>query len=253
MLDLRGKNIWLVGASTGIGEVLAARLAEAGAQLILSARSADKIVAIAARLPIHHSSEKHLAIPVDVTDIQSVQTAWQRISADGGVDMVIYNAGAYDPMSAQQFDLAKVEAMVDVNFSGALRILSFVLPHFIARNAGHIVLVASVAAYSGLPKAIGYGASKAALLHLAENLRIDLAQSNIKVQAVSPGFVKTRLTAKNKFPMPFIVTPEVAAGHIMDGLAKNKFEIHFPKRFTLILKFLRLLPYGIYFRLIAKI
>ena len=254
MPDFRGKRIWLVGASTGIGEALAVRLAEAGAQLILGARSAERIADLAIRLPASASGKQHHAVPVDVTSLQSVKAAWDTLAASGeSIDMIIYNAGAYDPMSAQQFDLAKAEAMVDVNFSGALRVLSCVLPDFVARNEGPIVLVASVAAYSGLPNAIGYGASKAALLHLAENLRVDLARSRIKVQAVSPGFVKTRLTAKNSFPMPFIITPEAAADHIMRGLAGNSFEIHFPKRFTYILKFLKLLPYSIYFRLIKFI
>jgi len=222
MLDVRGKRIWLVGASTGIGEALAIRLAEAGAQLILSARSETKIKTLAAHLRSSPSTSQHQAVPIDVTDIQSVQAAWTTITAAGeGIDIFIYNAGTYEPMSAQQFDLAQAESMVDVNFRGALRVLSCVLPAFISQNKGHIVLVGSVAAYSGLPNAIGYGASKAALLHLAQNLRVDLANLSIKVQVVSPGFVKTRLTEKNKFPMPFILTPERAADRITRGLANS--------------------------------
>jgi short-subunit dehydrogenase len=250
MQDMQGKTIWLVGASTGIGEALARRLAAAGARLALSARDGQKLVALAAEL----DGSGHLALPLDVTKGDTIRQAWSELSSQwGGVDTVIYNAGAYEPMGAEEFDLAKVEHVVDVNFSGTLRVLDCVIPTFVARKGGHIVLVASVAAYSGLPRAMGYGASKAALLHLAENLRIDLGKCTIKVQVVSPGFVKTRLTDKNSFPMPCMVSAEYAASCIERGMRTARFEIHFPRRFTLLLKFLRLLPYALYFRIADKI
>ncbi len=167
-------------------------------------------------------------------------------------DIVIYNAGTYEPMGAKAFNIHQAEIMVDVNFRGSLRILSYILPAFFARGSGHIVLVGSVAGYSGLPNAIGYGASKAALIHLAENLHADLQQTTIKVQLVNPGFVKTRLTEKNTFAMPFIITPETAAQRIVLGMSSTRFEIAFPMRFVWILKFLRLLPYSIYFWLLKK-
>jgi len=245
-----GKKIWLVGASEGIGEEVAKSFAASTAQLCISARSQDKIQAIVNSLP----GAGHVALPLDVTVEESVRKVWKELSSRwGGVDIVIYNAGVYDPLSAKDFDLAKTERMVDVNFLGALRVLDCVVPSMVARRSGHIVLVASVAAYRGLPRALGYGASKAALLHLAENMKIDLADCNIKVQVVSPGFVKTRLTDKNTFKMPFIITPELAAKRIIEGMASNRFDINFPKRFTYILKTMRILPYWLYFRLVGMI
>ena len=250
MNTVSGKKIWMVGASEGIGEALAYRLAAEGATIALSARNIEKLKTLAAALP----GQGHLALALDVTQQEMISAAWAEIERQWGkIDILIYNAGVYDPMSARQFDLEKVEQMLDVNFRGALRVLHCALPIFIARGAGHIVLVASVAAYSGLPNAIGYGSSKAALLHLAENMRLDLAKSDIQVQVVSPGFVKTRLTDKNNFKMPFMVSAEVAAERIYRGMLSTCFEIHFPRRFTYALKFLRLLPYRVYFALVKNI
>lgn len=246
-MEVRGQHIWLVGASAGIGAALAAQLSAAGATLTLSARNVDLLHSIAATC----GAAIPRVLPLDVTDAKSIETAWQVLEASGLPDMVIYNAGAYEPLAATQFDLKKIEQMVDVNLSGALRVLSHVIPAFVARNVGHIVLVGSVAGYRGLPGAMGYGASKAALIHLAENLRADFAATKIGVTIINPGFVKTQLTAKNDFHMPCMVTPEVAAKAIMRGFARDDFEIHFPHRFTRVLKFLRLLPSGIYFRLLT--
>jgi short-subunit dehydrogenase len=242
-MELRGKTVWLIGASTGIGEALARALAAEGATLTLSARDGAKLSALQQSLP----GSGHRVAALDVTDMASVEAAWAQVNT-APVDLVIYNAGAYEPMSAMQFDLARVEQMVDVNFSGALRVLAQVLPAFIARNAGHIALVASVAGYRGLPGAMGYGASKAALMHLCENLRADLTGSGVGVTVINPGFVKTRLTDKNDFRMPAMITPEQAAAAIVAGLNRDEYEIHFPKRFTRVLKFLQLLPHGLYFR-----
>jgi short-subunit dehydrogenase len=249
-MSFAGKYIWLVGASEGIGAALAASLARAGAHVVVSARNEDKLTQVLATL----ITRNHLTVPVDVCDEGSVAKAWNKISTTWPqVDMVIYNAGAYTPMDATKFELAAAQQMVDVNFNGALRVLSHIIPHFMQRNNGHIALVGSVAGYSGLPSAIGYGASKAALIHLAENLKADFADTNIKVQIINPGFVATRLTAKNDFSMPCIITPEKAAEYMMQGLASNRFDIHFPKRFSFVLKFLRLLPYSLYFWLLKKL
>ncbi|MBX9726345.1 MAG: SDR family NAD(P)-dependent oxidoreductase [Rickettsiales bacterium] len=244
-MEVRGQHIWLVGASAGIGAALATQLSAAGATLTLSARSETALNALA------QSISGARVLPLDVTDAKSITAAWQVLEASGLPDMVIYNAGAYEPLAATQFDLKKIEQMVDVNFHGALRVLSHVIPAFVTRNGGHIALVGSVAGYRGLPGAMGYGASKAALIHLAENLRADFAATNIRVTIINPGFVKTQLTAKNDFHMPCMVSPEFAAKAIMRGFARDDFEIHFPHRFTRVLKFLRLLPSGIYFRLLT--
>ena len=248
-MSLSGKHVWLIGASEGIGAALALALSKAGANVALSARNAVALQSLNGQL----APANHLVVPLDVTDDLSVNAAWATINQQWPlVDMVIYNAGTYEPMDAQHFDLAKVERMVDVNFRGALRVLSTFLPAWIARGSGHIALVGSVAGYRGLPSAMGYGASKAAMIHLAENLKADLANTDITVQIINPGFVKTRLTQKNDFAMPCIITPEAAADFIMNGLLSQKFEIHFPKRFSLFLKFLSLLPASLYFALLKK-
>lgn len=249
MSNFAGKTVWLVGASEGIGAVLAAKLAPVCGHLILSARNAEKLRALSAGLPQGSVS----IAPLDVTDMESIRSAWSLIGQGGNLpDCIIYNAGTYVPMDALQFDLAGAELMIDVNLNGALRVLSVMLPHFIGRNEGHIALVASVAGYRGLPGAIGYGASKAALIHLAENLKADLYRTGIKVQVINPGFVETRLTALNDFPMPCIIKPDKAADYIMTGLQSDVFEIHFPKRFSMVLKALGLLPDSLYFRLLSR-
>ncbi len=254
-----GKHIWLIGASEGIGEALAAKLAAAGAHVCLSARQADKLEALKGSL----QGTNHLAAPLDVTSLESLTSAWEKIQQNWPrVDTVIYNAGTYEPMDATQFDLAKVEHAVDVNFLGVHRMLSLVLPYFIERARSphpnplpegegipHIALVASVAGYRGLPAAMGYGASKAALIHLAENLKADL-KDMVKVQVINPGFVATRLTAKNNFHMPMMISAQKAADYIFAGLQSSRFEIHFPPAFSLLLKALARLPYGVYFWLL---
>lgn len=249
-MSWQGRKVWLVGASEGIGEATARLLAQKDATVCVSARSRDRIDAFVASLP----GQGHFALTLDVTQMESMKQAWQEITARWGcADTVIYNAGAYDPLSAANFDLAKTERMLDVNFRGALRMLDCILPPMLARKSGHIVLMASIAAYRGMPNALGYGASKAALLHLAENMKLDLEPKGLKIQAVNPGFVKTSLTDKNKFDMPFIISPQLAAERIVRGMEGDSFEIHFPKRFTFILKTLRILPYRLYFKIASKI
>lgn len=242
--DWRGKRVWLVGASSGIGAATAHELARRGARLALSARRADKLQAL--NLP------DALLLPCDATDSASLHSARaQLLAAWGGVDLVLYLAGDYVPMRADSFDLATAERVLDVNFHGALRLLACVR-HDLPPGGG-IAFVASVAGYRGLPKALCYGPGKAALIHLAEVLHFDLSPRGVGVWAINPGFVATPLTAQNDFAMPALQTPEQAARAIANGLGSGRFEIHFPRRFSYWLKFMALLPYRWYFPLVRRL
>lgn len=241
--DWRGRRVWLVGASTGIGAALARELAGRGARLALSSRSADKLRTL--------GIEEALIQPCDATDAASLAGARQALlAAWGGIDLAIYLAGDYVPMGAADFDLARAEQVIAVNFNGALRLAATVLPNL--QPGGGIAFVASVAGYRGLPKALCYGPGKAALIHFAECLHLDLSGRGIGVWVINPGFVQTRLTAQNDFAMPALLTPEQAARAMADGFRTEQFEIHFPKRFTSLLKLLSLLPYRWYFPLIRR-
>jgi len=239
--DWQGQRVWLVGASAGIGAALACALAARGARLALSARGAEQLQAL--------QLTGALLLPCDSTVPASLEAARRvLISTWGGVDLVVYLAGNYVPMRAGSLDLAVAEKVFEVNFNGALRLAATVLPDLHA--GGGIAFVASVAGYRGLPRALAYGPGKAALIHLAECLYLDLASSGIGVWLINPGFVATRLTARNDFRMPALMTPESAAQDIIKGLASGGFEIHFPKRFTRVLKLMSHLHYRWYFPLV---
>ncbi|MFZ1900229.1 MAG: SDR family NAD(P)-dependent oxidoreductase [Azonexus sp.] len=244
IVDWSGKRVWLVGASSGIGAALAGELARLGARVALSARSVDKLRAL--------DIPDALLLPCDATDTASLAGAHASLlAAWRGVDLVIYLAGDYVPMRTGDFDLAVAEKVITVNFNGGMRLAATVLPDLQA--GGGIAFVASVAGYRGLPKALAYGPGKAALIHFAECLHLDLAPQGIGVWVINPGFVATPLTAKNDFAMPALLTPEQAALATVDGLKTGKFEIHYPKRFTRVMKLLALLPYGWYFPLVRRL
>ena len=246
MNDWHGKTVWLVGASSGIGEATAHALHGLGAKVIVSARSEKELNAFAAAHP------GSVALPVDASDADAVKTAAQKVFASAPLDLVFYCAGYYKDMRATHFDLSIMLRHQQVNYVGALNVLDAVLPHMLARKAGHISLISSVAGYRGLPKSLAYGPTKAALINLAETLYVDLQDSNIGVSLVCPGFVETQLTAQNDFKMPGLLTPPQAADEIVKGWAKGHFEIHFPKRFTLWVKAMKFLPDALYFKLIRK-
>ena len=246
LTDWRGKTVWLVGASSGIGRATAHALHAQGAKVIVSARSQPALDSFAAE----HPGARILAL--DASDAASVAAAAQTVFAGGRLDLVLYCAGHYKEMRATQFDLADMLRHNQVNYVGALYVLAAVLPHFLARKSGHISLVSSVAGYRGLPQGLAYGPTKAALINLAETLYVDLKDSQIGVSLICPGFVETPLTAQNKFAMPGLIKPEKAAEEILRGWAKGQFEIHFPKRFTFFMKALALLPPVLYFPVIRK-
>lgn len=223
-MDVKGKTYWLVGASAGIGAELARELDRRGARLILSARSEAGLTEVASSLSVPPR-----VVPLDVTDADAVALA---ASSVHGVDGVIYMAGDYSPMSAQDWDARRAARISEVNYMGALNVLGEMVPGFVARGRGHVVLIGSLAGLAGLPGAISYGASKAGLMHLAQNLSVDLKGTGVRVQQVLPGFVDTRLTKKNDFRMPFIETPEKAARRIAAHMERKRFSLSFPWAFS---------------------
>ena len=245
--DWNGRTVWLVGASTGIGRATAHALHERGARVVVSARSA---AALQAFVQAHPGSQAHA---VDVTQPSSLrEVADEIVRTHGGLDLVLFCAGVYAPMRATEFNLEKAVWHQQVNYVGALNLLDAVLPHLLRQSHGHLSLVSSVAGYRGLPKALAYGPTKAALIHLAETLYLDLSAHGIGVSVINPGFVATPLTASNEFHMPALLTPEEAAQAIVKGWAKGRFEIDFPRRFTNWLKALRLLGAGPYFSVVRR-
>jgi NAD(P)-dependent dehydrogenase (short-subunit alcohol dehydrogenase family) len=245
--DWQGKRVWIVGASSGIGQATASALHKLGALVIVSARQQDALQAFVAA---HPGSQ---ALVLDATNRQAVQAAARSVLAQGRLDCVLYCAGYYQAMRGFAIDIPQALRHVEVNYSGALYLLEAVLPQLLAQGSGHISLVGSVAGYRGLPISLAYGPSKAALIHLAETLYLDLKDKGIGVSLINPGFVETPLTAHNSFKMPALITPQVAAAAMLKGWAQGAFEIHFPKRFTLWLHLLRLLPYRLYFALVGRV
>lgn len=241
-------TIWLIGASEGIGEALFLELLKNSQnRIIISARNKEKLGQLALV-----DKSRVTSLPLDVSDNLSVSEASKQL-INLQIDKIIYCAGYYKPLSCGAPELDEALKMLEVNLIGAFRALQLVIPKFIDQKSGSIVLVGSVAGFRGLPNAYGYGASKAGLIHLAENLRCDLAKFNIKVQVINPGFVKTRLTDLNKFKMPSIISPEQAAKYIVRAMETNKFESSFPLIFSSSLKMLAMLPYRAYFWLMKLV
>ena len=245
--DWRGKTVWIVGASSGIGAATASALHAKGARVIVSARNRQALFEFEAT----HEGSK--GIVLDATDLQAVHAAANEVLALGPLHCVVYCAGHYTAMRGFAIDLKDAERHMQVNYLGALKLLDALLPRLLLQGSGHISLVGSVAGYRGLPNSLAYGPSKAALIHLAETLYLDLKGRDIGVSIINPGFVETPLTAQNDFDMPALLTPQQAALAILKGWAAGDVEIHFPRRFTLWLKLLRLLPYRLYFALVARV
>ncbi|MEM8729916.1 MAG: SDR family NAD(P)-dependent oxidoreductase [Pseudomonadota bacterium] len=243
MTEFSGKRYWLVGASEGLGAALAAQLSAEGARVVLSARSQERLDALADSLPDGAEVQ-----PVDVSDATSVAAAAEAV---GPVDGMIYLAGVYWPMRSQDWQSEEAVAMADVNFTGLLRVLGHVVPDMVARDAGHLVITGSLSGFRGLPGTIGYVASKAGVMALAESLHADLHRTGVRVQLVNPGFIRTRLTDKNDFQMPFIMEPEAAAAEMLRHMRTQRFSRSYPTVFSWLFRVSRLLPERLYLRVFA--
>lgn len=238
-----GKRYWLVGASEGLGRALAEKLSRAGVEVILSARTTDRLQDLAATLP-----GRTQVVPVDVSDMTSVRAAAEQA---GDIDGVVYLAGVYWPQSAQDWDAEQVAQMCDINLTGAARVLGVVVPAMARRGHGHVVLTGSLAGFRGLPGSVGYGASKAGLMVLAESLHADLRGSGVDVQLANPGFIRTRLTAKNDFRMPSLMEPQDAAQAMFEHMTTDHFKTSFPIPFAWVFRLSQFLPDWAYYRLFA--
>jgi NAD(P)-dependent dehydrogenase (short-subunit alcohol dehydrogenase family) len=251
LTNWHGKTVWLIGASSGIGQATASALHARGARVIVSARNA---AALQAFEQAHPGSR---ALALDSTDAAQVAAVSAQVFAELApgqtLDLVLYCAGYYKPQRATDYQLSEMLRHLQVNYTGALYMLDAVLPRLLAQGSGHISLVSSVAGYRGLPKSLAYGPTKAALTNLAETLHNDLAGRGIAVSVIHPGFVETPATSVNDFKMPALITSAQAATEIIAGWGRGEFEIHFPKRFTRWMKLLRILPNSLYFRAVRRL
>ncbi|SEM61932.1 Short-chain dehydrogenase [Loktanella fryxellensis] len=242
-MDWQGKRYWIVGASEGLGRALALKLSRVGVEVIVSARSEDRLKSLVDELP-----GKGRYVTVDVSDLDSVEKARAEV---GEIDGVVYLAGVYWPMLSSAWDNGQAEAMANINYLGASRVIGSVMKDFTSRDRGHIVVTSSLTAFRGLPGTIGYTASKAAIMSLAECMYADLRKTGVHVQVVNPGFIKTQLTAKNDFDMPFIMEPEEAATAVFDHMNDpTRFKKSFPTLFSWVFRLSQFLPdwayYGIF-------
>ncbi len=243
MTRWQGKRYWLVGASEGLGRALAQQMSAAGVELVVSARSAERLEELVAELP-----GPARGVSVDVSSLTSVRAAAEAV---GEVDGVVFLAGVYWPTEAKDWDPEQVEAMCDVNFTGAARVMGVVVPGMVARGQGHVVLTGSLSGFRGLPGSIGYSASKAGVMALAEAMYCDLRGSGVRVQLANPGFIKTRLTAKNDFTMPFLMEAEEAARAMFAHMGTDRFKVSFPTLFSWLFRGSQVLPDWAYYRIFA--
>lgn len=241
------QRVWIIGASTGIGKALADDLLARGAKVAVSARRAQALEDAFA------SKANALRLPLDMTDAASLASALELIKTNwGGLDLGIVMAGTYRAIRAWNLDDAAIRDMMQTNVYGAMNASALLAQCFLKQGTGHVSIVSSVAGYRGLPKALVYGPSKAAMINFAETLYLDLSEKGVGVSVVNPGFVRTPLTAQNEFKMPHLIEPEQAASEMIRGYEQGEFEIHFPRAFTRQLKFMRHLPYSLYFKLIKR-
>jgi NAD(P)-dependent dehydrogenase (short-subunit alcohol dehydrogenase family) len=246
MADWRGRRVWLVGASSGIGRATAVDLHARGARVYVSARNVAALGHFVAQC------RGAVSFPLDACNGEEVRAAADAILADGPLDLVVYCAGHFRAQSVDDFALDEMLKHQEVNYLGALHVVHAIMPSLLREGRGHLSLLGSVAGYRGLPRSLGYGPTKAALIHLAESLYLELHPRGIGVSIVNPGFVDTPLTAQNRFPMPAMISPAEAAQQMLSGWSAGRFEIHFPGRFTWPMKLLSLLPFGVYQALVRR-
>ena len=245
---MNDKVIWITGASTGIGKALAIKFSQNGWKVAISARREALLNEIA-------SENKNIfAFPFDVTDKEKCNSTFNLIKNKfDNINLCVFSTGTWDPKKEKEIDVEQIENVMKINFFGTLNCIKSVESYFKTRGHGQISIVSSIAGYRGLPNSTGYGPSKSALNNLAESLYFDFKRHGVRVSLISPGFIKTPMTDKNDFKMPFLKSPEFAAEKIYNGLVNSKsFEIDFPKQLTITLKLLKILPIKLYFKIVER-
>ena len=245
---MNNKVIWITGGSSGIGKALAYKFANEGWQVALSARREELLNEIS------KSNDNIHSFPLDVLDFEKCKEVFNKIVTKfENIDIVVFSTGIHDPNSERKINLESIRKIMETNFFGTMNSINSVYNYFKDKKSGHISIVSSVAGYRGLPMAGAYCASKSALISYAESLYFEMKRFNVRVSVINPGFIKTQMTDQNPFPMPMIESPEFAAEEMFKGLTKSKsFEIHFPKKFTFIMKILKIMPNWLYLKLIKK-
>ncbi len=240
---------WIIGGGSGIGAAVTKKLAAEGWTIAISGRREDKLAAVAGGNP------KIRPYPLDVTDKDAVEAMVTKIASElGRIDLFLFGAAAWQPMDVGNYGFDDFVKTVDTNYLGVLRVAQPMIEQMRKQGGGHFAVIASVAGYFGLPRSAAYSSTKAGLINLLETMRTELAADNIKVRMIAPGFVKSELTDKNDFPMPFLMETDDAANRIVEGLTKSdRFEIAFPKRMVWLMKTIRFLPYPIFFALMKKL
>ncbi|MEO1092592.1 MAG: SDR family NAD(P)-dependent oxidoreductase [Pseudomonadota bacterium] len=245
---MRPEVVWITGASAGLGKALVETYVQDGATVAATARPSEALDALVAAHP-----GKVVAFPADITDAAAIGDAVMRIETEvGPIRLAILNAGTHQPVKGAAFKADELDRLVQINLIGTAHCLEAVLQPMLRRRQGQIAVVSSVAGYTGLPTSAYYGATKAALFNMCESLKFDFDREGIDLRVISPGFVRTPLTDKNDFPMPFLMEPDAAARRVVAGLRGRRFEVTFPRRFTYGLKLLRILPYALYFALLRR-
>lgn len=243
------QSAWILGGSTGLGAEIAKKLAHDGVVTYVSARNRDKLEILCKKL------QGAISYPLDITDYDACVRAVSDIvkSNNGLPDLIILAAAVYSPMNAKNFDVREISNMMNVNYMGVVNMLGALLPHRSSNKNVTIATITSPSGWRGLPGAIGYGPSKAAVINMMESIKPELDDCGFDLRLVNPGFIKTRLTDKNEFNMPQLMNAKEAASCVLKGLSSTKFDISFPNPFLIYLKLLRILPYFIFFWVMKKI
>ena len=246
------KLAWITGAGRGIGRSLAQHLVASAWTVVVTSRTKSELLSL--EKESRDLEGKIITCPADIRDPEKIKQLIKHIHSEiGEIDLAILNAGNYIQFGVNEFSATAFKEQIDINILGTVNCLTPVMHRMKNQGKGHIVVMSSLNAYRGLPLASAYGASKAALTNMCEALKPELDKFDVKISVVHPGFVRTPLTDKNDFKMPFLVDTDFACKRIIRGISKGRFEIVFPSRFAFILKLLRCLPYFLYFAVTRRI